>query len=91
MGEERWSLEEEELSSDGLYNQHSCRRGNATWVSDDMYLELKSKHRKRRNDMGLLSAQVAIRYVISSSIALQRKTFPVLSRNRLSIDPVLFF
>lgn len=58
LGEERWSLEEEELSSD-LNNQYSCRRGDATWVSDDTYLELKSKYRKRGNDMGLLSAQVS--------------------------------
>lgn len=59
LGEERWSLEEEELSSDALNNQYSCRRGDATWVSDDTYLELRSKYRKRRNNMGLLSAQVS--------------------------------
>lgn len=59
LDQEKWSLEEEELYSDGLKNQHSCRRGDAALASDDTCLELQSKYGKMRNDMGLLSAQVS--------------------------------
>ena len=48
MGEERQSLEEEELHSDGLKSQHSCRRGYLSQVSDDTYLEPESKYEQMK-------------------------------------------